>query len=133
MNDFNGLSSKIKNLSKTIDEQSIKNLRALASSVMTEIVYDSPVDTGRYRANNIVSINSPSPAAMDIVDKEGAKTIARNDAMLNTIKTANNTSVYIQNNVNYAGFVEDRYSVYNNAFKKLQNKLKTLKWVSKDG
>lgn len=82
--------------------------RKIVLQALTLIVTRSPVDTGRFRANNSVSIGSlPSDSSLD-VDKSGSATISRGGNVLASLKLGDTMFVY--NNVAYALALEYGHS-----------------------
>ncbi|WP_025126475.1 hypothetical protein [Pseudomonas sp. PH1b] len=63
---------------------------------------------GRFRANNIVTVGTPSFAQLDTVDPSGATTISNGGAVLRSVEPY--AVVYIQNNLPYATALEDGHS-----------------------
>ena len=79
-----------------------KQRNALALQVFTGVVFRSPVLSGRFRGNNMVSVGSPSDEFDEgISDASGQATIARGQAV---IAGAQNPFeiIYIMNNLPYA-------------------------------
>ncbi|QZI68673.1 HK97 gp10 family phage protein [Pseudomonas protegens] len=90
-------------------EDNIKTrVRVIAMAMLGEIVLRSPVDTGRFRGNNIVSIGSPVYAESAAFDKNGGGTLASGLSSLNGLEPF--TQVFIQNNLPYAQRLEDGHS-----------------------
>ena len=58
-----------------VEEDVGKHLRIISMALLTEIVTRSPVDTGRFRANNQVSIGSPDYSELAAVDTSVAAPI----------------------------------------------------------
>lgn len=85
-----------------------KRVRIIAMAMLNEIVLRSPVDTGRFRANNIVSVGSPVYTATDGMDKGGGSTIERGLSAMTGLEPY--TVVYIQNSLPYAQKLEDGHS-----------------------
>lgn len=65
-----------------VEEDLTKRVRTIALAMLQEIVLRSPVDTGRFRNNNIVSIVSPVYASTVETDASGAGTISRGAAAM---------------------------------------------------
>ena len=80
----------------------------MALAMLQEIVLRSPVDTGRFRNNNIVSIVSPVYASTVETDASGAGAISRGAAAMSGLEPY--TTVFIQNNLPYAQRLEDGHS-----------------------
>lgn len=103
-----------------VEEDVGKKLRIISMALLTEIVQRSPVDTGRFRNNNVVSIGSGDYRTTDEVDKSGSKAIQRGSAVIAQGKPY--SVIYIQNNLPYAESLENGHSkqaptgVYANSF-----------------
>lgn len=91
-----------------VDEAVSNQVRTIALALLGEIIQKSPVDTGRFRGNNIVSIGSPVYATSFDVDPSGNETIRRGTAILSGLKPY--TQVFIQNNLPYAERLENGHS-----------------------
>lgn len=97
-----------------------KKLRIISMALLTEIVQRSPVDTGRFRNNNIVSVGAADYSQLDGVDRSGGEAIQRGSAVI--AKGQPYSVIYIQNNLSYAESLEMGHSkqaptgVYANAF-----------------
>ena len=91
-----------------VEEDLTKRVRTIALEMLQEIVLRSPVDTGRFRNNNIVSIVSPVYASTVETDASGAGTISRGAAAMSGLEPY--TTVFIQNNLPYAQRLEDGHS-----------------------
>lgn len=79
--------------------------RGMAITVLNNLQLLSPVDTGRYRANHIVSFGSPN---MSYSENTGGMGIAF--GALDSLTAAALPVVYIQNNLPYAQALEDGHS-----------------------
>ncbi|WP_411835631.1 HK97 gp10 family phage protein [Pseudomonas chlororaphis subsp. aurantiaca] len=91
-----------------IEQDMARQVRVIAMAMLNEIVLRSPVDTGRFRGNNIVSIGSPVYINTTEVDPSGGETINRGLSAVSGLKPF--TVVYIQNNLSYAERLEDGWS-----------------------
>ena len=91
-----------------VEEDLTKRVRTIALAMLQEIVLRSPVDTGRFRNNNIVSIVSPVYASTVETDASGAGTISRGAAAMSGLEPY--TTAFIQNNLPYAQRLEDGHS-----------------------
>lgn len=89
---------------KNITTKSIKTteniIRATVFDVEREIISNSAVDTGRYKANWQVTINTPATSTVDAEDKTGKTTIDKNKAVIfnNPVPLV----YWITNNLKYA-------------------------------
>ena len=70
----------------------------------------SPVDNGRFRGNWTLTIGEPSGAVLDITDKSGANTVARNSSVLSEYPQDTFPTIYLQNNLPYAEPLESGHS-----------------------
>lgn len=91
-----------------IEEQLTLRVRTIAAEILQLIVLSAPVDTGRFRSNNIVSIGSPVYMTTLDADKNGSETIARGLTAMSGLEPF--TQVFIQNNLPYAVPLEDGHS-----------------------
>lgn len=91
-----------------IESDLSKQARIIAMALLGEIVMRSPVDTGRFRGNTMVSIGAPVFANTDKVDKDGSATISAGLAALTGLKPY--SVIYIQNNLPYAERLENGHS-----------------------
>lgn len=90
-------------------------IRKIGLELFTKIVMKSPVDTGRFRGNWNVSVNSPNTQTSDTTDKRSlgsqpsSSLYAR--ANSNVSKwTVNDNAIYICNGLPYAYRLEMGYS-----------------------
>ncbi|EOY8343660.1 HK97 gp10 family phage protein [Escherichia albertii] len=103
-----------------IEEDVGLKIRYIAIQILTAIDIAAPVDTGRFRNNNLVSLQHPDFSISDNVDPNGTIALQRGIGVIS--KAANYGIIYIQNNLPYAESIEDGYSqqaptgVYANAF-----------------
>lgn len=95
-------------------------IRYIAIQILTQIDYAAPVDSGRFRNNNLVSLQSPDYGITSEVDPQGTIALQRGIGVIS--KAANYGIIYIQNNLPYAEALENGHSqqaptgVYANAF-----------------
>ncbi len=99
----------------TISDAVGKKTRAAALQALTGVVERSPVDTGAFRGNNRVSVGSRDNGYdLNAADKSGGgATIAAGATKFGT-GMAPFTVIYIQNNLPYAGALEDGWSAQTN-------------------
>jgi len=93
---------------KQVEEDVGKKLRFISLQLLNEIVMRSPVDTGRFRANNRVTMGSPDYASSASTDKAGGQTLQQGSAVIAQGKPY--SVIYIQNNLPYAESLEDGHS-----------------------
>ncbi|HDZ3503538.1 HK97 gp10 family phage protein [Pseudomonas aeruginosa] len=93
---------------ETVEADLVQKQSDMAMEALRVIVERAPVDTGRFMANNIVSIGEPVFYSLDAYDQDGHETIAKGYAELAHLVPY--SVVYIQNNLIYAGALEDGHS-----------------------
>lgn len=91
-----------------VEQDLSKRIRVIAMAMLNEIVLRSPVDTGRFRGNSIVTVGAPVYTATESLDPSGGLTITRGLAAMTGLEPY--TQVFIQNNLPYAAKLEDGYS-----------------------
>lgn len=90
-------------------EQGVANRqRRLTIEMLEQIMIRAPVDTGRFKANNLVSVGEPVYYSVNRYDKDGNETLALGEAALAALEPY--SVVYIQNNLIYAVPLEDGHS-----------------------
>lgn len=103
-----------------IEEDVGLKIRYIAIQILTAIDIAAPVDAGRFRNNNLVSLQHPDFGISDNVDPNGTIAVQRGIGVIS--KAANYGVIYIQNNLPYAEALENGHSqqaptgVYANAF-----------------
>lgn len=103
-----------------IEEDVGLKIRYIAIQILTAIDIAAPVDTGRFRNKNLVSLQHPDFGISDNVDPNGTIAVQRGIGVIS--KAANYGVIYIQNNLPYAEALENGHSqqaptgVYANAF-----------------
>ena len=103
-----------------IEENVGLKIRYIAMQILTAIDIAAPVDPGRFRNNNLVSLQHPDFGISDNVDPNGTIAVQRGIGVIS--KAANYGVIYIQNNLPYAEALENGHSqqaptgVYANAF-----------------
>ncbi|MDM1766006.1 MULTISPECIES: hypothetical protein [unclassified Acinetobacter] len=103
--------------------------RKIISEFLQGVVLASPVDTGAFRGNNLVSIGSVDVRYdLNKVDKVGGKTIAEGNIKVLQAKIGD--LVYVQNNLPYSVALENGYSqqaptgIYALTFQRVTSKYK---------
>ncbi len=90
------------------EKQLSQVVRKVAFELFTLVVTRSPVDTGRFRANNQIAMNNlPGGSTLEI-DKTGQTTLRKGNAILATFKLGD--TIFIYNNVEYALTLEYGHS-----------------------
>ena len=85
-------------------------VQVIAMDTLRGVVLKSPVDTGRFRGNWIVSINSPSMAQTPATDASGSGTINKGMAAIEGYDVETTSRIYIQNNMPYGNRLENGWS-----------------------
>ncbi|WP_367604046.1 HK97 gp10 family phage protein [Pseudomonas asiatica] len=91
-----------------VEEALTQRVRVIALAMLNEIVLRSPVDTGRFRGNNIVSVGSPVYTSSVNVDPTGSETIQQGVRVMTGLEPY--TQVFIQNNLVYSVELERGHS-----------------------
>lgn len=91
-----------------VEQDLSKKIRTIAIQLLNEITMRMPVDTGRARANTIVSIWAPVYQVLESYDKSGGNTIMNGASRLSGLEPY--TVVYLQNNLPYIERLEDGHS-----------------------
>ncbi|MEW9857887.1 HK97 gp10 family phage protein [Pseudomonas putida] len=91
-----------------VEEQLALRVRTISMEILQLILLAAPVDTGRFKGNNIVSIGAPVYTTSDVVDPSGGETLARGLSAMTGLEPY--TQVFIQNNLVYAVPLEDGHS-----------------------
>lgn len=100
------------NLLKQVDRNVNAIIKKTVFDFQSAIIKDSPVDTGRFRANWQVSFNQPIDSEIENTDtsKKGRDTYNRNGILINNNKVP--FTYWIQNNLDYAEKLE--FGLYTN-------------------
>lgn len=86
-----------------------ESVRGVGLAVLSGVVEKSPVDTGRFKANWIVSFGTISEGTTDEVDKIGPPTVAKGNTVLLAYPDTL-PPIYLQNNLPYANRLENGWS-----------------------
>lgn len=92
------------------DEKIEDAIGLIAMDSLRGIVMKSPVDTGRFRGNWIVSKNSFNNTTNQITDKSGGPTINKGSQVIQSFNYKKDHSIIIQNNLPYANRLENGWS-----------------------
>lgn len=101
MGDF---SLAFQNINDKTEQQLNRIIKKSVFDLTSAIIQDTPVDTGRLRANWLVSFNTPIDAELKLEDKEGSATIAKAKALIGGSKVP--LVYWINNNLPYANHIE---------------------------
>lgn len=115
---------RIRGLGARVERNSGVIVREIAGTINQTIVFATPVDTGRARANWQVGVGSSPQAELQEDDPGGGSTVARNQGAIASAREGD--IIYISNNVRYitrlnqgssaqapAGFVEQAVAAGN--------------------
>lgn len=91
-----------------VEQELADRIRQIATAMHGEVISRSPVDTGRFKRNNIISVGAPVFATTEELDPDGSTTKADGIAALAGLKPY--TVVYVQNNLPYAERLENGHS-----------------------
>lgn len=91
-----------------VEEQLSQRVRVIAMALLNEIVLRSPVDTGRFRGNNIVSVGAPVYTSSANVDPTSSETIQQGVRVMTGLEPY--SLVFLQNNLAYAENLENGHS-----------------------
>jgi len=102
-------SSDLKRFQKKFEGHADEFIASVEIALFSAVVMDSPVDTGRFRANWQVSLNA-SEAAQSLLakDKSGRPTISKMTSYVDSLSGGRVT--YFTNNLPYAVPLEYGYS-----------------------
>lgn len=88
---------------RQVEQEQNKRLRATALQAFTGILERSPVDTGAFRGNNVLSVGSREDGYT--LDATGDYNQQQADARLSRVTSAFEV-IYVQNNLPYAETIE---------------------------
>jgi hypothetical protein len=80
----------------------------LAIQALSGVVLKSPVDTGRFRGNWNVSIDTADRSVSDATDKEGSATITKGTGIISAVPPYR--TVWLSNSLQYAARLETGWS-----------------------
>jgi hypothetical protein len=83
-------------------------VRKVALDLFTRIIIKSPVDTGRFKGNWQVSINSIPSGTLNVLDKDGSATLSRVQGTVGQVKAGD--LITLVNNLPYAVRLEYGWS-----------------------
>lgn len=95
-------------LKNRLPQQQLVFVKKISLELLKKLVKKSPVDTGRFRGNWFVAIDSPDRTASDDTDSAGAKTISRGTRVIEALQAGH--KVIISNNLPYAVMLEYGWS-----------------------
>lgn len=105
-----GWSKKPSDFILVVEKDLSKARREVAVLMLQGVLQNSPVDTGRFRGNNIVSINSDDVSYdYSLIDSTGVTTLQKGTSAINSDEKPY-SAVVIQNNLPYADALENGHS-----------------------
>lgn len=93
----------LRKFAKKAGDKAEANIRKVCLDLTSDIVKNTPVDTGRLRGNWQASIGAPASGELEAKDKSGAPTIRKANTAIS--KAAGNI-FYLTNNLPYAVVAE---------------------------
>jgi len=123
---------------KIMADKKVSQVRSVVFQAYREILMGSPVDTGRFRSNWMVSAGQPSTKTVQgSPKKEGQPPSVdeTQDAQVQIKELGNEDSIYISNNLPYAQKLENGHSQKNRGFvaaaeANLRNRLKAIEMLT---
>jgi hypothetical protein len=102
-------------------EKKLGEIRTVLFAAYQEILVGSPVDTGRFRSNWMLSLGAPSDKTVEAItayEKEQPMTSAEATNIKDTLSKLGDghSSVFISNNLPYARRLEEGHSTQNEGF-----------------
>ena len=102
-----GWSKSLSGFAREVEAEQNKRLRATALQALSGVIERSPVDTGHFRGNNIVSVGAPDSDIDEMAeDESGTETLAQGMSIIGRVTNAFDV-IYIQNNLPYAEKLEN--------------------------
>ncbi|MGQ7247595.1 hypothetical protein ACUN9Y_09670 [Halomonas sp. V046] len=98
-----GWSKSLSGFSRQVESDQNKRLRATALQALTGVIERSPVDTGAFRGNNIVSVGQPQNTYN--LEATGDYNLQQGEVRLSRVTGAFEV-IYIQNNLPYSEELE---------------------------
>ena len=121
--------NKPTNFALEIEKVGDEHLRKVSAEMLQQVIVGSPVDTGVFRGNHRISVNSPdSTYDLSTADKGGSATQQEGNQKILQAKLGD--LVYVQNNLPYAVALENGHSqqrplgIYSVAFMNVSSKYK---------
>ncbi len=101
-------SLSLNNITAKINNSVEDTVKGAVFELTKNIIYKSPVDSGRFRGNWQVSFNNPIDSVLDTLDKSGDETVSKVGSEINTNKVP--MAYWINNNLPYAEKLEYGWS-----------------------
>ena len=101
--------NKPTNFALEIEKVGDEHLRKVSAEMLQQVIVRSPVDTGAFRGNHRISVNSPDNTYdLSTADKGGRATQQEGNQKILRAKLGD--LVYVQNNLPYAVALENGHS-----------------------
>lgn len=78
--------------------------RKVAIDILSRVVMRSPVDTGRFRSNWVLTVGAPATGTSETTDKSGGATVAKGEGAVASFQVG--PSIFIVNNLPYGPRLE---------------------------
>ena len=108
MSSLKVFANRINRLADKVEKNTASLIQDVGYSVLSRVVYDTPVDTGRARANWLVNLGSSNSHSTTQKDLNGHSTIAKGSDTIGRYKYGE--VVYITNNVDYIVKLDNGWS-----------------------
>jgi hypothetical protein len=89
-------------------EQATTVVRKVSTDILSSVIFRTPVDTGRARANWQVGVGRYSPNTIQQEDKQGASTLGKGKSTIDATEAGD--KIYLINNLPYIQALEDGHS-----------------------
>lgn len=103
-----GFADDINRWAQRTEEKLDLAVQKIALDLFKRVILDTPVDTGRARANWQVSIGKVPNGTLDLTDKSGQATVSKATAVAAGLEAGD--IIYLVNNLPYIQRLEDGYS-----------------------
>lgn len=99
MSSLKVFANRMNKLANKVEKNTESLMKDVGYSILSRVVYDTPVDTGRARANWLVNFGSSNNYSTTQKDVAGHSTVGKGSDIIGSYKYGN--VVYITNNVDY--------------------------------
>lgn len=108
MSKLSTFQSSLNNFGKDVYEEHGRVLKRMSRSIVTDVIMNTPVDSGRARGNWQLGVNSVPEGETGRLDKDGNVTL--NECLSNLSKSRAGDKITITNNVPYIEALENGHS-----------------------
>ena len=106
---FDIIANELIGISKIIEKNGTNIVRKMGVGILQSVIYATPHDTGKARANWQVTLKRPTNKQLKKKDKDGGATIAKGERIAIGFKL-NDGSIWISNNVPYINRLNNGWS-----------------------